>query len=461
MRVSKKAWAGVPLVLAMLVTGCSNGDNKSAYSMGEEESGTLKVMAQNESYFYQQYGNLFNAKFPNVELEVVDMQSLYRDGVTDYKKALDDLIEKENPDVLLLDSDRYTKYAEENKLLDLEQMLQEKDFKSEDLIPGLTDWLREKGGGKLYGLSPSFYSQGLYYNKDLFDKYGVPVPDKSLTWQEVIDLAKRFPTTGSNEDRIYGLTLDYGSSVFQLGAAIGGTAGLQIIDSQGEKVTIQSDGWKNAFDLAIDAIQSGALYVPNMEQESGNYVSFMDNDLFFSGRAAMSLKGSYYVNQLENGALYSQSFKPFQWGVLTEPIDPANPTLSTSFSVSDIYAINAKSTNTKAAWQLVKSINSDQVAKLLSRTDTSDLKTRVAYNKAKDGTSLEAFYKLKPRDQQTYWYNVPGDFYMQINQIATTELQAVQSGSKSIDEALATMQSSGQAALEKAREEEKKEEAEQ
>ncbi|WP_127532056.1 ABC transporter substrate-binding protein [Paenibacillus kobensis] len=455
MNVSKKVWAGLPLVLALLVQGCANGD-KAAYSMKEEETGTLKVMFHSDSYFYQQYGNLFNAKFPNIELQVVNMQDLYKEGVTDYKKALEDLIEKENPDVLMLNLDQYTKYAEENKLLDLEPMLQEEDFKSADIWPGSLKLLREKGGGKLFGLSPDFYSQGLYYNKDLFDKYGVPVPTKSLSWQEVIELAKRFPTDGSKEDRVYGLAMNYGSSIFQLGSAIGGTTGLQFIDGQGSKVTIQSDGWKKAFGLAVDALKSGALYVPGQQDPSSqSYVSYMSNDVFFTGKAAMTLNGSYYVNQLQDGATYDQSFKPFKWGVLTEPVDPANPDLGTSLSLSEIFAINAKSTNTKAAWQLVKSINSDQVAKLNSRTSNSGgLMSRVAYNKAKDGTSLDAFYSLQPREQLMDWANVPNTFFEQFNQLAEVELQSVSSDNKTIDEALAVMQSSGQATLEKARKDE-------
>ncbi|MNF85312.1 hypothetical protein D3C84_677010 [compost metagenome] len=181
----------------------------------------------------------------------------------------------------------------------------------------------------------------------------------------------------------------------------------------------------------------------------------MSNDVFFTGKAAMTLNGSYYVGQLENGAMYDQSFMPFNWGVLTEPVDPANPDLASSLSISEIFAVNAKSTNTKAAWQLVKSINSDQVAKLNSRTNNSGgLMSRVAYNKAKDGTSLDAFYALKPREQLMDWSKIPGSFYEQFNQLAEVELKAVSSDSKTIDEALAVMQSSGQTALEKARKDE-------
>ncbi|MFB9330263.1 ABC transporter substrate-binding protein [Paenibacillus aurantiacus] len=442
------------LSLSLLVTGCAGG-NDSAFSMDEEEAGTLKVMAHDESWFFQQYGNLFNTKFPNVEIEVLSMRSLYGEGVTDYEKAFADFIEKEQPDVLMLSMDQYVKFAEENKLTELDAMLEEEDFKSADLLPAAVERMKEKGGGKLYGLSPFFYSQALFYNKDLFDKYGVPLPDKSLSWQEVFELAKRFPTGGDKKERVYGFSYGYGN-LTNMGMMIGNTEGLRYIDPAATKISIHTDGWKRVYEMTLSAVKSGALYSPELEGNTsgdGSYSNYMERDKFLSGKAAMTMNGSYYMDELSRAGDYNKDYKPFTWGLLTEPVDPANPGTGTTLDLSEIYAVNAKAANPKAAWQLVKYINGDQAAKLLSRTQSGSLLTRTQYNKnkVKGDVNLEPFYALKPRESNDYNTNIPGEFYTPFFDNAEKELKAVQAGSQTLDEALQAIELSGQQALDKAR----------
>ncbi|GIQ71163.1 hypothetical protein XYCOK13_39870 [Xylanibacillus composti] len=49
------------------------------------------------------------------------------------------------------------------------------------------------GDGRLYGLAPFFQSHAIYYNIDLFDRYGIPYPNDKMTWKEILELASRFP----------------------------------------------------------------------------------------------------------------------------------------------------------------------------------------------------------------------------------------------------------------------------
>ena len=65
----------------------------------------------------------------------------------------DKFIEKERPNIIMLSPDQLTKYAADGKLLDLDAMTEDEKFKKETLIPGLLDYMKEMGGGKLYGLS--------------------------------------------------------------------------------------------------------------------------------------------------------------------------------------------------------------------------------------------------------------------------------------------------------------------
>ena len=100
-------------------------------------------------------------------------------------------------------------------------MTEDEKFNKETLIPGLLDYMKEMGGGKLYGLSPSFYSQVIFYNKDMFNKYGIPLPEDRMSWEKVFELAQRFPTDGAKDKRVYGLSFGYNSDVYQLGSMLG------------------------------------------------------------------------------------------------------------------------------------------------------------------------------------------------------------------------------------------------
>ena len=43
----------------------------------------------------------------------------------------------------------------------------------------------------------------LYFNKDLFDKAGVPYPSADMTWDEYEELAKKM-TSGEGSAKVYG-----------------------------------------------------------------------------------------------------------------------------------------------------------------------------------------------------------------------------------------------------------------
>lgn len=55
--------------------------------------------------------------------------------------------------------------------------------------PSIISALEKMSGGGLYGLPLYNDRMALYYNKDIFDKFGVPYPKDGMTWDEVIELS--------------------------------------------------------------------------------------------------------------------------------------------------------------------------------------------------------------------------------------------------------------------------------
>lgn len=455
----KRFAAGAAALLLAFSVGCSkSGDSPGGLgkAWGPDEQGSVKVMYYDELSFFSQYGNLFYSKYPNINVEVISISSIYSNPAADYRKEYRKLIEKEQPDVIITDLSTFDKLAADGMLLELDPLINKNDFKEEDIYPGLLQSLRDRTGGKLYAIGPRFSSQAIYYNKDLFQKHGVPFPTDGMTWSNVLELAKRFPTDGSPEERIYGLYRPSGmDNAFYLALSMGETHGLSYINGAEKKVTIQTDSWKPIMQEAIDGIISGVINKPKADPQAmpTTYEDYLKQNLFATGRAAMSVDYSYNMLILSQFKNMVKDVQIPNWDLVTPPIDPNTPDSTSSISWNELFGINAKSSNSRAAWELVKYLNSDDFAKTMSRSPSSNgLLVRTKYNQDKEGHNIQAFFKLKPiaDEEAPYLYDIPQNFYQTLIALGNQEITQVVDGKKTLDEAMAAIQTQGQAALDAA-----------
>lgn len=436
------------LLCGVLFTGCSSVSTKETV-----QRSSFKIMYVNEAYFSIQYGDLFAMQYPDIDIEVITTDSIYT-GEQDYNKALADFIEQKQPDVVILSLDNYEKFAAEGKLLELDTLIERDKYDIGSIYPALIEILKKKGDGKLYGLAPSFYGNALFYNADLFAKYGVDVPHDGMTWQEIIDTARRFPTDGDEKTRVYGFGSDYGMSMEELASAIAGTQGLKYINTDTIRITLNTDSWKQAYKLAKDAVDSGTIYNPYDDGfQSGTIEDFYQSQLFLMGRSAMTTSSSYLLSNIKDAKNTLNDYKPFQVGIVAGPVDPAEPDKSRDIHFNELFAIRANSPNADAAWEFLKFVNGEQFAKIKSRSLNNGLLSRMGYSKEYDGVSLDVFYKLQPNlDGAGSLDNdkIPQSFYSQYQPIVDRELKLVEEKKKSIEEALQTIEQEGQAVLDKA-----------
>lgn len=453
MRETRKSWRRtlIPLLLAAsLLGGCALG---SGSGDNEAQKSALKIMYYDEGSFFDQYGMLFSALHPEVEIEVVTTQSIRWEEGKDMNAAMLAFIDEQKPDIVMLSADQYKKMAEEGKLLDLETRVSEKSFDKDDIMPGMIDYLRETGGGKLYGLVPNFYSQAIYYNKDLFTKYGVDLPRDKMSWEELFRLAAMFPTTGSEEDRVYGLKMSYsGADLWQLGTLIGSTLNLNIVDPAGTQVTINSDAWKRVFETADRAIDSGSLYQEDRSSGgfSGSMEDYLLQDPFIGGKVAMTMDGTYIMDQIKQAQEVVKDKAIQNWDLVTMPVDPANPDASPYVSLNNIFAIQAQSGAIDAAWTFMSYVHSDEFARVTSKRQRGTMSVRTKYLKDEAGHNFAAFYSLKPMQPAMYssYDKLPENFLSQFMGMAQSKLSA-QEGDKEkpISDLLDELQAQAQDAL--------------
>ncbi|QJD84433.1 ABC transporter substrate-binding protein [Cohnella herbarum] len=471
------------LALVIALSACtSSGGKKDAAVQGldREDKGALKVAYFNEEAFYMQYGNAFQAMFPNVQLEVVSTESVF--NAEDPVEEMEKLIAEQQPDALYLTEEQYAELAKKGLLYDLEAVVKQDEFGLDGFQPSVIELLKARGGGKLFGLSPSFASQALYYNKDMFDKHGIPYPTDGMSWEEVMQLAARFPVKKDGDDALNGL-YQSSSNTFDLIRTIGEAKGLMYADADAGTVSIDSPEWKAIFQSVIEGYKSGSISMPSdsggtgpgatvsMRGMGGKTMVFGGDSMkFVSGQAAMTIDSPMIMmfmggmkmggfstsvgaaKKANSSTAKGQSVSPakeLNWDVVTMPVDPSQPDVTGSMSLDSVFSINASSENIPAAWEFLKYANGEQLAKTGSKSSPS-LSSRPAFKKEVEGKNIDAFYALEA-NTQLLLQTMPAGFQDSFAQMASGQIKKAVDGSQSVDEVLKTIQTQGQDLLTKAK----------
>ncbi|WP_186786185.1 ABC transporter substrate-binding protein [Paenibacillus agilis] len=450
-------------LVVSLLAACTGGSKSELPELPENGAGKITIMHYGEEQFMSEFGNTFSVKFPEIELEVVEMQDYFQSlkPEDDGDKKLVEFIKNKKIDVAMLNQDNYESLSSAGVLYKLDTIIQDEKYLIDDFAPGVMDLIREKGGNAIYGLPTSFNSQVLFYNADLFKKHGVDPPTNKMSVTQVLDLAKRFDSKSKDEkDRIYGIHTGYWSLADYL-LYLGEAANMQIIDQKAEKVVMDSDAWKTLFFDYAELVKSGKINV-NDQNANGGY-----DPGFAGGKSALGIGQQWTIEQMKYATRYGpdgKPGKPFEWGMVTVPVDPANPDESSLVELSEIFAVTNDSPNKRAAWEFIKFSAGPEMARINGRS-TRKLTARTKYQKEINGKSMEAFTMLRPAKNSYSVYetlnknDVSGDFHSTLTMKLNEALTAVKDGKKSAEQAYADLLPELQKALGEAKQKGAKEKA--
>ncbi|WP_175471468.1 ABC transporter substrate-binding protein [Fontibacillus panacisegetis] len=461
-----KTWLQVLTLLViscLVVVGCTSESKGPIEPKENQETTTLKVIYQDSELFRRQYGDLFTALNDHVQLELISDADIYMNmGDKTKEEVYAQFIREEQPDIFILDAHEFQNHINDGMLTELDSLCTRDNYKLDGIVPGLVDQLREIGDGRLYGLAPTFKSSAIFYNKDLFKKYGVEFPSDGISWYDIIDLARRFPTEGDKQTRIYGYT---GGDVYEapidlvtLIDKMSRAEGLSIVNTDKMKMTIDTDAWKKLIQTAIEADQSGTIF-NSMDElfTSGTNEEFYDSQRFLMGRSAMHMGSVLSLAFIDHYKHELKDNVPFELGIAAGPVDPLDPTSTYAVTPGDIFAINKASANQDTAWEFIQYVCGEDYAHVSSQSNElllsqQMLLSRSGYMTDYEGTSLEPFYHLKSKwlRHSDDWYKLPDQFFNDFAMILSRELELVEKGQKNIDKAIATVRSEAQAVLDQA-----------
>ncbi|MFC3769114.1 extracellular solute-binding protein [Paenibacillus sp. GCM10012303] len=197
----RKYRAGISMVCAAMLTigaaGCSGGgDSREGERGGSETAGKQAEAKPPEpieivlyggqsnwtpEMFDALYGNAIKKKFPHITPKLIPNSSV----------PLDQLITAGTPFDLMLVTPSGTRrmVLDYNLETDLTEMIQASKFDLNRFDKTIIDTQRDIAKGGLYGLPAFTQFQVLFYNRTLFDKFGVPYPKAGMTYDELYDTA--------------------------------------------------------------------------------------------------------------------------------------------------------------------------------------------------------------------------------------------------------------------------------
>ncbi|MFD2330512.1 ABC transporter substrate-binding protein [Cohnella sp. GCM10020058] len=375
------------LTVALVAAGCAKGEKAP-------EPAKLKVLAFNASLFEQKYGSFYIATHPEDDLEVISLVEQLN-GRTDLDAVVNELVEKENPDVIALPADFFARLRDSDTLLPLDDYVQKDRFDLADVAPAVLDSLR--ADGRLYGLAATFTGSALYYNKATFDRYSIAYPSDFMTWDEVFTLAKRFSKEASGSEAAqFGLDYRYSDNPFMMALHVGDAEGLSVAGNR--KFTLNSDGWIHVFENVKTCLSSGACLDRSQLTEPadmGLKARQVADMPFLAGNVAMAVEGSELYRTLTQNP---KAFATIEWGMATVPVSALERDAGAESEPDEVFAIPRRAPQPSAAWRLVQYLGGEDYAKVLPRIEPSDLPVRPA--EGVEATSRAVFYKLQ-RDNRS------------------------------------------------------------
>ena len=236
------------------------------------------------------YVHTFSRAHPGVQvtLEAVTNGSEYRDRV------LASIAAGAPPDVVQLDNIDIPAFVNAGVLQDLAPYVERVGLRLSAFEPRVLDIFRR--GGALYAIPKDFTPMMIAYNKDLFDRAGLPYPRGDWTWDDFVAAAKRLTrdTDGDGAVDQWGFGLDrrdfmWMPSIWALGGDVlceGGTRATGCLDSP-------NSIWAFRAFTGLATRDSVTPRYFGLRRSVGDQLR-----QFYSGRLAMIAAGHFWVPQL-------------------------------------------------------------------------------------------------------------------------------------------------------------------
>lgn len=459
------------VMLIGLLAACTGGNNNQG-DPNQERVLRIATMGwgPDQEWVRREFTEIFEFVNQNITIEIVSTyDDSMRYGTVDQQEQkqpielLNEMLDGANPpDIVLMNLEDVSQLTRDGRLQPLEPLIQNSKLNMDELVPAVVEGLKKQSDdGNLYALAPMFSASALAYNKKIFTDANVPFPEDGMTWDDIFNLARQL-SSGEGDDRTYGFSftnyrhsdLFYDMNVFTAPLQ------LQMYDALGEKMTVNTQDWKNIWNTVISLRKENVLPEPpnyeNMDysRPMGPY----EYSSMLSGKVAMSIVNYWDLSEIINAnknAANIENFTAIDWDIVSVPSHPQAPGVGGYVYLNGVLGITNNAQNSADAWKFIEFIMSEDWAKTKSKS-VSQLVSWKKYNEPQAGLdyNIEAFFHNTPVVDTMYnsqLYRDKPDIW-QVNNIGQMKFSAVLNEEKTVDEALAEWETEGDAILQKLKE---------
>ncbi|WP_186446172.1 ABC transporter substrate-binding protein [Paenibacillus cremeus] len=198
---------------------------------------------------------------------------------------------------------------------------------------------RSKVGDQLISLPFNMVYSVMFYNKDIFDKFGVPYPKDGMYWDEVINLAKQV----TKSDAGFQYKGMHPQSLFAMKAGLP----IDLLDNKTDASTVNTDAWKNIVTQYKDL-----LTIPGNDPKGTAFADVV-NAFIKDKNTAMVISNvmSSMPDATKNGFNWDMAQAPSHRGL--DGVNGGGQTL--------VFGVTKTSKNQEAAMKVISVLTSDEV----------------------------------------------------------------------------------------------------
>lgn len=296
-----KRYGGLVMAASLVVlTACGSGNTPPAANapapVEEKKKDPVELVfysqvADYDQTFMDTFGNMIQTKFPHVTVKHLPAGS---------NKIADVVASGQTIDVMFMSIGQADSLTTYDYQYDISEMIKTSKYDLSRLEPSAVELQKGFANNGMYGLPVFTNTLGLFYNKNLFDKFGVEYPKDGLNWDQLKDLAKRLSRTEGGVS-YKGLVMSSSANIVlnQYSAAY--------IDPATKKSIFTTDSFKKAFELLTSVSK-----IPGNELTAQTWSLAEQQKMFFQNQNAAML---LHFVVLSLSTLKDQ----FDWDIATFP----------------------------------------------------------------------------------------------------------------------------------------------
>jgi len=225
---------------------------------------------------------------------------------------------------------------------DISPLIKKYNYDLSKLDPTVVDMARKLAGDKgIYGLPVFVLPSTMYYNKDIFDKFGVPYPKDGMTWDELYELSKQLSRSDGQVQYV------------GLGASFGHMAtlnqySLPLVDPATMTTTINKDDrWKSFVQNIIRFYQ-----LPGVAGVSKSWSEPHERNRFVKDRTVAMF--------LAQTALYTEEeLTNMNWDFAAYPVMADKPEIGAQAYPINFY-VTSQSEHKEQAFEVISYLTSEE-----------------------------------------------------------------------------------------------------